>query len=885
MSNNPSDRLADGTTIVTADGVAARQIEIYLAQQNLVEGRTAWTAPAVFSYKAWIKTLCAHNPDTENSQLLSPGQVRSLWRQIVENSEVADRLIGSHNVVQWALEAAQRLRNWEIDVSRLRARDDDLDFASFLDWSRTYSKILARAGWLDPGDAEVALSSHVKGLRKDAEGVSIWADFDPMPAQSKLREQLRRHGHRFRSWKPSNINETCCRVVLAEINDEIRVAGRWAAEKLSKNPDNRIGIVIPDLRSRRDEVHCILGEALNPKQSYLGDKTAPGFINLGGEPSIQEPLIGSALTALELFSSRGRFGTFSRWLRSPFFVTQAQEAETRAQLEIDLRALVSAQLRFLDAMQTGELTSRIQTNSPALAATLTEAVRLVGREAERATLTHWIDVWRRLLRHLGWFGDSVSSSALSAWESTLNEIILLTPVVGELSYTQALSELRSSLTQPQYVGPTPLSGVFVMDRLEDIGPGYDGIWVAGLTDSRWPQPDQPNPILPLELQRAHGMPLSSPTMALEHSQRATQRLVEQGREVILSYPRLLDEHPTQPSPLIQQYPEVTERELLREADPRASCQLYASKSRQSIDDKVPPLPDRQLRGGARALTLQASCPLRAFLEIRLTARPLETVCRGLSARHRGIAAHKAMELLFLQLPKQSELGQWGSRELETRIISSVEQALQERFGPSRSFLHALFRLEAERLCFLLSDFLVQELKRTEFKVSATEERVSIQIGGLDLRCQADRADLVGAENLDAGVAIIDYKTGSSSSPTDWLRDRPRDVQLPLYALAIGDAVTATVIVDLQPDGVRYKGLWPRGVFPGRSTRLPEGRTWTMQLDLWRRQLELLTQEFSDGDGRIFESEKKYADGVFAPLTRIYEQVALVKGLLDRWRSK
>jgi hypothetical protein len=141
---------------------------------------------------------------------------------------------------------------------------------------------------------------------------------------------------------------------------------------------------------------------------------------------------------------------------------------------------------------------------------------------------------------------------------------------------------------------------------------------------------------------------------------------------------------------------------------------------------------------------------------------------------------------------------------------------------------------------------------------------------------------VGTENLDSRVAIIDYKTGSSS-PTDWLRDRPRDVQLPLYTLAIGDAVTAVVIAELHSDGIRYKGLWPRGMFPGRPTRLPEGRTWTMQLNLWRKQLEVLAQEFADGDGRIFESEKKHAEGVFAPLTRIYEQAALVKGLLDQWR--
>ena len=168
-------------------------------------------------------------------------------------------------------------------------------------------------------------------------------------------------------------------------------------------------------------------------------------------------------------------------------------------------------------------------------------------------------------------------------------------------------------------------------------------------------------------------------------------------------------------------------------------------------------------------------------------------------------------------------------------------------------------------------------------MGAVEERRPVRLWELELRCRLDRLDVVSTGGSLEKLAIIDYKTGKRGTPTDWLRDRPRDVQLPLYTLAVGDAVSATVIALLRPEGVQYKGLSEqKGTFPGRTTTLPEGRTWSTQLEVWREQLENLAREFASGDSRVFKSDLAPAEGPLAPLTRIYEQIALANGSLEPW---
>ena len=141
----------------------------------------------------------------------------------------------------------------------------------------------------------------------------------------------------------------------------------------------------------------------------------------------------------------------------------------------------------------------------------------------------------------------------------------------------------------------------------------------------------------------------------------------------------------------------------------------------------------------------------------------------------------------------------------------------------------------------------------------------------------DRVD----ELADGTLAIIDYKTGERATSADWFGPRLRDAQVPLYASQSAETVGAAVVARLAPAEARYFGFWPDGAFPGRATKAAHPDA-AAQLALWRAQLAELAAELAAGDTRIFVDDYEDAAGAYAPLTRVFEQLALARGAVPRW---
>ena len=860
-----------GTTVVTADGIAARQVESYLARQRLEEGRSAWLPPTILAYRDWATALWRMNLDDGSRQLLSPGQVDALWRRVIDESGAGlQGLPGYRHLSAWARDASQRRRDWIVDVDELRAFRDDPDCRALLRWERAYREALHDAGWLDPGDAVDALAARTPSPGGNGSASVVWADLTMTPVQTELAERLRKAGFKCTAWAAPNCNRQCRRIQVAEAAEEVRVAAAWAAARLARHPRQRVAVVMPGLETRRDEVVGAFEDTLSPDRSRFGAQGGRRqIVCLQGQSSAMDnPLIGAAMNALELFSGTGDFHVLSRWLRSPFF-SAADSVDARCMLETQLRAHISSQMTFLDAFRSGGLAARIRAAIPALADELEAAVSLMKAQPRRATLTNWVTVWRSLLGELGWGGHD--SALAEDWEAALNDLVLLTPILGRLGLSDALVELERILGRPQRLGAIPLYGVFLLANPEDVGPGYDAVWVSGLTDTQWPQASRPIPLLPSTLQRRHGMPWASPATALEQSRAAIRRLVDRVPDVILSSPETAREHSVQPSPLILSYPLVSEAELPG-FRVRRSRRVVLDESRLEMRaDPVPPVEARKLGGGIGTLSMHSVCPLRAFIESRLVARPLETVRPGFSARQRGIAAHAAARRLFGNLPDQQEILSWCPEARTRRIDRSCRLSLRSLFGVAENRLEALFELELARLRSLLAHLLELESNRTPFRVVGVEQAIKVDVGGLEVRGRLDRIDELDS---DGSLAVIDYKTGTRNNPSDWLKERPRELQLPFYAAFLEAGTEAVVIAVLHPSSPGYKGIWlDDRRFPGRAARLPADFAWPMQRDRWRTRIEELAREYANGDGRIFRKEIRQAEGGIAPLTRVHECVA------------
>ncbi|MDE0372533.1 MAG: hypothetical protein OXI73_08320, partial [Rhodospirillales bacterium] len=609
MPPSLTDLAVKGTTVVTADGIAARQIRSYLARQHLEAGRSAWLAPAVLTFRDWAAALWRRRLDDGSRQLLTPGQADALWRRVIDESGGGLLgLPGYRRLSAWAREASQRRRDWGVGLDDLHAFRDDPDCRALLDWERAYREALDDAGWLDPGDAVDALAARAPAPDSSGSESALWADLTLTPTQSRLAERLQMAGFKCSAWVPPACNRRSRRIQLADAAEEVRVAAAWAAARLARQPGQRLAVVVPGLDARRDEVVGALEDALYPDCLRLGASAGHRkIVCLQGQPTAMDnPMVGAAVNALELFGGTGDFRVLSRWLRSPFFGA-ADNADARCMLETQLRPHISSQMTFLDAFRSGGLAARIRAALPALADELEAAVSLIGAHPRRATLTSWVTVWRRLLGELGWGGRD--SAEPDDWESALNDLVLLTPILGRLDLSDALAELERILGRPQRLGAVPLHGIFLLANPEDVGPGYDAAWVSGLTDTQWPQAPKPVPLLPLTLQRNHGMPRATPAAALEQSRIAIQRLVDRVPEVILSSPESVHEHSVQPSPLILSWPLVSETDLLgsRARRPR---QMGPDESRlETRADPVPPVEARKLRGGIGTLSMQSICPL------------------------------------------------------------------------------------------------------------------------------------------------------------------------------------------------------------------------------------------------------------------------------------
>lgn len=880
MTDDLPSRLAEGATVVVGNGLAARQLEPFLTRTARAKRPDAWVSAAIHTFRSWTTALWSRTGD-DSRQLLTAAQALALWRQVIDDSAVADRLINSHSASRWAAGAWQVLLHWRIDPQELRADAADLEFTSFLRWARHYRRALDDNDWIDSSLAVVELADRGR-LHGAQEGPVVWADMpEPTPLQQALYRQLDRDGWTITEWTPPTVQHSSSRVRLPDSNSELCAAAQWAGERLAQAPTERLALVIPELNGRDNEVRRILEDTLEPGGALLGASTGRAYFNPRGEPWELQPPIGAAMTSLELLSPGGTFATLSRWLRSPYIASEPGEEFTRSVLETSLRADLSAQLGFLEAYRTGGLAQRLRDAAPGLAERLSQALKSVNAGPRYATPTRWARVWQRALALLGWPAGvhDPATTILPLWESALNELSLLTPITGTLSMTAALAELDRILAQPRPAGPIPLSGISLLERPDDIGPGYDAVWIAGFTDAHWPRPAQPNPLLPLRLQLEHGMPGASPREALERCQRITRRLIDRTPELVFSWPSRVRDYPAEPSPLLATIPEVEPETLAARSAPRLAERMVGTRKHEQREDPGPALEGQEIHGGAGTLSTQARCPLRAFIESRLGARPLEPLSLGLSARQRGIITHRALELFLCRLPERAELAEWEPAAQDQWAANCVDQALDETFGPARSSLPSLYDLERDRLLVIVASLAANDLERADFRVNAVEVRQFVELKGFRLTCRLDRIDTLSA----GGVAIIDYKTGRDARPADWFRERLRETQLPLYAQSLGGQVTATVIGAAGTDGIKFRGVWAeKKEFPGRLAKLPEEHTWSRQLEVWQEQLEMLVGEYAAGDTRILLADLDEATGSYAPLTRVYEQLALSRGWIDAW---
>jgi ATP-dependent helicase/nuclease subunit B len=869
------EKIATGCTVLTVNSRLALNLHRDYQQWRRQQGDDCWLTPEILPLNAWLRQQWQEAGFAYEGRLpalLGAEQSLAVWEAVIFSSKEGESLLNTQATARSVMQAWRLLQQWNLTPDIL-ADEEHPDSAAFYRWAKEFHSRCRKENWLDQESLPGWLIDLLNSNRVKLSGDFLLLGFDELtPQHQNLISMLQAQGATVEQGElPHESGEVLVRS-CTDSQSEIRQVALWLRHLLQREPSASIGVVVPDLASLRSDIERIFDEVLLPEAVHdLTHKpNRPYNISLG-QPLVQLPVIHAALTLLGLLHGPSALADWNRLLLSPWLAGGDQELSRRAQIDAQLRRHGEANVTLKQVKYRGE-----KNGCPRLIQLLQRLEEAMAQLPRRQSPDDWARSFRTLLQQSGWPGDSSLDShtyqTVQAWQKMLGHFAALSRVTANLTYNEALKQLRqlanATLFQPQ----SKNEPVQVLGALEAVGVQFDHCWVMGLHDAVWPPAPTSNPFLPIGLQRRMQMPHASAERELAYAEQVSRRLFAAAPQVIVSYPCREGDSDLRPSPLIEGYPPLEQAPWQDEVSPRFRNQLFESRQLEEYGDwQVPELPPgTQVRGGTSIFKDQAACPFRAFGRHRLNAEGLADAEPGLDAAERGNLVHRVMELLWRELKDQQSLNNLDDDGLQQLVEKNVANVIadEEKQFP-QVFTQRFARLEKNRLLKLTLAWLQLERERSSFEVAAIEQERRISFAGLEMAVKADRID-----RLDSGgEMIIDYKTGRTSV-NDWFGERLNEPQLPLYAVTSDQQVTAIAFATLRPGDVALKGVSrdndiAKGIKPGEVD-------WYAQQGLWRDELTRLGENFRRGHAEVdpkdayTQNSKACAYCDLGPLCRINE---------------
>jgi ATP-dependent helicase/nuclease subunit B len=850
-----------GATVVTANRRAARHLRSVYDRWKFERGEKAWPSPDFSAWPALISRFWQELAVTAQCDIpfaLAPAQERQLWKQIIGAD--ADPSVGPMAQDAWRLS-----REYRLELVRHEMKTPEA--AAFFRWSQKFSARCSELKAISAAEQSSALVHEIESGALSSPAALIMTGFDRFsPQQTTLLQALQARGAKV-SHAGTAVAAAPSVIACQNSDDEIATVARWVAARLELDRSATVGIVVPDLGSRRASIERSLRMYLQPECMLPGVYRPPAFHISLGRPLPEQPPVAAALMMLRWCDAPLTLDEAAFLLRSPFFAGVAQERSARALLQRELCRGGAARVAA-DQVRVAAAFSGSAHNAPQLARLLTHVVKFSDASQKPSA---WSAVFAGLLAACGWPGErSLNSSEFQAvrrWSELLREFAALEAILGDLSRAAAIEFLSQTAAEVTFEPEDTGAPVQVVGILEAAGSEFDALWVMGLDAQSWPMAAHPNPFLPLELQRTAEMPNCSPQANAEFCARVLRRLRSSAAEVVFSYASQDGERELQPSPALDDCGSATVDEL---APPVRSWYDVLPFAAEPFEPAPAPSFSGALAlGGSALLKSQAACPFRAFAEFRLHTRETESPDDALSPLDRGKLLHRVMKRVWERLLTQQELSARTEAELRDLVRGAISAAFE---SSSRIFTTDLREqlgvVERARLELLVLQWLEHERVRQPFRVVSLEEKRECEIGGIRLNITRDRVDQLA----DGRRVLLDYKTGDVKKGA-WRGERPDEPQLPLYAATEDDCELAAVaFAQVRTGSLRFCGVQnENGIVPGKDVE-PLGGALRTQIGEWQTVLTDLAHEFLEGraDPRPKHGAKTCAHCRLPALCRIAE---------------
>jgi len=856
-----SHAIAANTDIVTASRRLARDLAGTYDEQQLAAGNKAWLTPRIWFWQDWLaRQLTASAEPAAVPGYLDSFASTVLWERCLKR-RMPDGLLSLGGIVRQAGQAWQRISDWNISSAELSAAAGNLDEKLFAAAAVEYQQFLDEGNWVDGAGMAALVANLVEQSSCAGPSTLVLAGFDRLnPGVERVVSALREQGTEV-VVRPAPAKATTVKVVdFDQEAAELRAAGAWAREALRKNAQAKVGIVCTGLESHAAEVTRLVREGLAPGWQYgSSHHRAAANVSYGRRLS-EYPAVAIALLVLRWTCHGLSSRELSVLLRSRCIASDSLAGRSR--LELGLR-------NYPDREWTAENVLQIFATNDTSAGDqsfidLVKNVASLSRSGmEKGTPADCVRQIDQLLTSIHWPGEASLNSQefqlVNRWRELLNEFARVESVAARLDLTEAIQRVAALASDTIWQPETEPGVVQVMGELEAAGMEFDHLWVTGLDASQWPSNSRPSPFISRSLQQTHGMPDATPGDTLQFSKQVLTRLTGAAGHCVLSWSRNKGDSELTASTLLDG---VNAKPCSGQTDPGWYAMTITGTGAtvtESDDDMLPVGVDERVRGGAYTVQRQFEEPFSAFVFGRLGVRPPEPFSTGLSPGVRGNIIHNALHNLLSAKPARDELAQWSGEERSRRIGSAIDTALAQHTRHADAIISRLIGLERGRLLSMLGHFLDAEARRDQFSVADVEKNMDYERYGVRLGLRIDRIDQLG----DGRQLVVDYKTGK---PKHFLNKDGdlTDLQLTVYADALGGEIGGMVFINIDSREISYKGAgggWAESDQPG----------WEQKLNAWRAEVHGAMKSLADGDARINLRQSASDGRALNILSRLQEQ--------------
>jgi probable DNA repair protein len=556
--------------------------------------------------------------------------------------------------------------------------------------------------------------------------------------------------------------------------------------------------------------------------------------------------VRAALDLLTVSAGPVSFTQFSALLRSPELQESAAEAGAASILDVALRSRAPSEMLLADWLALAQATARAASMGAVGALQrLQMSARILGGVRGHLPMSRWVSLWVAAFEGAPWSlrrrWSSAEYQSAERFRELLAALAAGDPVFGTPSRGAAESILRRAARDTAFQTQTGVAAIWVSGQLLDPWLAYEGLWITGCCEARWPPPVDPVPLLPVRLQREYGVIAAGAETQLRFAEDLQRRWRARARSCVFSCADSGDGRHAAPSPLLLS---IAAAPFMPAPQPHWLAQLNSAPEFEVLADEWAPqfAADERTRG-VSTLRAQSRCAFRGFAETRLMSGALERPVPGFNERERGELLHGALERVWSELHDSQRLAALGAEQrvdLLDRSVRAAIAALCRRRDPGARWRER----EQIRLNGVLSRWLQIEAERAPFEVERLEggaQRASF--GGVEFTVRIDRVDRLE----DGARVLIDYKSGAAVA--DWRGDRPDNPQLPIYALLLPQALVAVAYGRINAAECSFVAESERGgIFKrtAQKTKMEGMDSLAALMRVWSQRIEKLAAEFAAG---------------------------------------